>query len=82
MKKDNKIPLSALRDALQERMNYEEPEKAFDALYSGWMKHPKFVSPARSTMRVRQKRDGFLWFKAEEIPSFAAYCGISITPKR
>ena len=75
MKEDKKIPVNELFERLQQQMNYEEPEKAFDTFLRCWCRHPEYPSPCFETLRNRENEDGYKWLKEEEIPFLEAYIG-------
>ena len=75
MKEEKKIPAKKLFYKLQERMNYKNPRLAIEALVYGWRKHPKYKSVTWSGSQSRILRDGYLWFKEDEIRSFEEYIG-------
>ena len=39
MKKETKISLTVLRDRLQSRLHYDDPDFALEVLLYGWSKH-------------------------------------------
>ena len=43
-----------------------------------WSDHPRFPSPRESTIYARERKDGELWIKKSEIPSFESYIGFEL----
>ena len=78
MKENNKIPLTLLRDELHRQVHCEDPEKAIQTALYGWIRHPGYESPARTTMNVRIRKDGYAWLKPDEVPSFEDYVGLKM----
>ena len=78
MAKKIKIPIGNIALRLGNKMDFDVSIEQVRWLLSGWCKHPKFLSPNRETFRHREKKDGFIWFKQEELPSFSAYCGYDL----
>lgn len=69
MKQQPKITLTQLSERLQNRMNYDRPDFAFDVLLYGWCKHRRHTTNWLSDV----KRRG--WMNLEMARDFAAYCG-------
>jgi hypothetical protein len=78
MKKEKKIPVAQIKSKLQSLMNYKNIDSAFRALLLCWARHPKYTSPRIATLRLRTKRDGFLWLSEQELVSFSSYCGYDL----
>ena len=72
MKKEQKIQLSFLKERLQSRMSYRNPDFAFDVLLYGWCKHRKH----RTNWLSDVKRRG--WISLTMACDFAAYCGYEL----
>ena len=72
MKKEQKIQLSFLKERLQSRLHYDDPEYAFDVLLYGWCKHRKH----RTNWLSDVKRRG--WLSLAMARDFAAYCGYEL----
>ena len=67
------IPLSLIRDRLQERMNYPDPDRAFAILYAAWK--------AYGIKHHLAHRDSFeRWHKQGSLPLWAAddFCNYCI----
>ena len=75
MKDEKKIPASILYRRLQRLMNYENPRFAAEELVRGWANHPKTKGVTYDSLRVRIRRDGFLWLREDEIMDFENYIG-------
>ena len=75
MKEDKKIPVNELFERLQQQMNYEEPEKAFDTLLYSWNKHRGASSASLASIKQRGTMATTL------ARSFAEYCGYPIDRK-
>ena len=73
--KERKITLSDMLNRLQERMNYEEPEEAFDTLLYSWNKHRGASSASLASIKQRGTMSTTL------ARSFAEYCGYPIDRK-
>ena len=73
MNQNNRVFLSDMKARLQERMHYENPDAAFDALLYGWAK--KFHHGTQWLSMVKKRNWVFVTF-AEQ---FEAYCGYKIT---
>lgn len=78
MKKENKIPAAQIKSKLQSLKNYKNIDSAFRALLLCWARHPKYKSPRIATLRIRIKREGFLWLSEHELASFSSYCGCDL----
>ena len=72
MKKEQKIQLSFLKEQLQSRMSYRNPDFAFGVLLYGWCKHRKH----RTNWLSDVKRRG--WLSLAMARDFAAYCGYEL----
>ncbi|MBR6830197.1 MAG: hypothetical protein IKM83_06255 [Paludibacteraceae bacterium] len=72
MKEEKKIQLVELRERLQSRLHYEDPEWAFEVLLYGWCK-----KRGHSTNWLCDvKRRG--WMSLALARDFAHYCGYMI----
>ena len=72
MKEEKKIQLVELRERLQSRLHYEDPEWAFEVLLYGWSK-----KRGHSTNWLCDvKRRG--WMSIALARDFAHYCGYMI----
>ena len=72
MKEEKKIQLVELRERLQSRLHYEDPEWAFEVLLYGWSK-----KRGHSTNWLCDvKRRG--WMSLALARDFAHYCGYMI----
>ena len=69
MKQHQKITLTRLKHALQERMNYDNPDLAFEVLIYGWCKNRKH----RTNWLSDVKRRG--WISLSMAHDFENYCG-------
>ena len=69
MKNQKKIKLADLRERLQSRLHYDDPEYAFGVLLYGWCKHRKH----RTNWLSDVKRRG--WISLTMARDFATYCG-------
>ena len=67
--KNERIPLDYVRDRLQARMNYRDPQMAFNVLLYGWAKKRKHTTNWLSDV----KRRG--WMTLAMARDFAHYCG-------
>ena len=72
MKPEKKIRLEKLRERLQSRMHYRNPEFAFDVLLYGWCKKKNHSTNWLSDV----KRRG--WMSLYTAREFADYCGYMI----
>lgn len=72
MKNGNKILLQTLRDRLQARLYYQDPDFAFEVLLYGWCKKRKHSTNWLSDV----KRRG--WLTLPSARNFADYCGCPI----
>ena len=69
MKQIRKIPLTVLRDRLHARMNYRNPDFAFEVLLYGWCKHRRHNKNWLSNVKHRG------WMTLPMARDFASYCG-------
>ena len=75
MRLDKKIPVETLRTNLLARVECANPETAFETMMSCWIRHPRFESPTRQTIRLREKKDGFIWLTNAEVHALEHYAG-------
>ena len=78
MNEEKKIPLDEVMKRAQAIMHYEKPEEAFRTLITGWIRHPRYKSPGKSTLNTRLRIDGFKWLKEDEIDSLSDYFGCDL----
>ena len=69
MKDERTIELGELRERLQAKMNYREPEEGFNVLLYGWCKKRKHNKNWLSNVKQRG------WLSLEMARDFAHYCG-------
>lgn len=72
MKNDSQISLAVLRERLQSRIHYDDPDFAFEVLLYGWCKHGNHSTNWLSDV----KRRG--WLSQTMARDFAAYCGCEL----
>ena len=75
MRLDKKIPVETLRTNFLARVVCANPKTAFETMMSCWIRHPRFESPTRQTIRIREKKDGFIWLTIAEVHALEAYVG-------
>ena len=79
MKQEKKIPMTVLIERLGKRLHYPVTYAHFGVLMHGWGKHRPDEAPEFSTLRYRKRRDGFLWFTAQEVVNLSRYAGYDLT---
>ena len=69
MKNDNKIPLSLLRDRLQDILHYDRPDDAFNQLLAAWRHyaHKSWYTGAKG------------WLAVDDAKAFSDYVGYELT---
>ena len=72
MKKETRISLPVLRDRLQSRLHYDDPDFALEVLLYGWSKHRGH----RTNWLSDVKRRG--WISQTMAHDFAEYCGYEL----
>ena len=79
MKKENKIPLTSIAEALGKAMDYPFGMNHLAVLMHVWMKRRPDEAPSFETLRVRKQRDGYSWLKSDELALFERYAGYPIS---
>lgn len=72
MKEEKRIRLEELRERLQSRIHYQDPDFAFEVLLYGWCKKRHH----RTNWLCDVKRRG--WLTLSSARDFASYCGYMI----
>ena len=79
MNNEKKIAQAVLIERLGKRLNYPITRAHFAVLVHGWSrKHPE-QAPLFATLRIRKKREGYLWFSPSEVQNLSAYAGYDLT---
>ena len=79
MKDEKKIPASTLIKRLSQRLHYPVTNAHLAVLVHGWSKKHPTQAPLFSTLRVRKKREGYLWFNPQEVRDLSVYAGYDLT---
>ena len=79
MRKEKKIPATVIIERLGKRLNYPINRAHLATLVHCWTKKHPDEAPTFGTLRIRKKRDGFLWFSAQEVRDLSAYAGYDMT---